>query len=321
MRGYVQGSEITGRLQMPLLTLHTTGDGQVPIEQERMLRRRVDSAGKGDLLVQRVLRDPGHCGFTTEEQEAGFNALVAWVEHGVKPKGTDVFSDLRKLRGTFELSPRPGTREAGAVPGARDRVVVRGNATVDGAAFDARFLGAVVRRAGLVTPCQYTLPSVANGRYEMTVLADAEASGCGAPGAEILLWTFAGNQQLYSTKTVAWPRTGRATTFDASFSTSAPNGAARPAAEFLGEVYQRDGRRVPHGTRIEAYVGGTRCGIASTRRTGSYSGYLLSVVGPESVAGCKRGSTRTFRVDGRRAMETGVNSPGAHGVTLDLTRI
>ena len=57
------------------------------------------------------------------------------------------------------------------VPGASDRVVVRGNATLDGAPFDSRFVGAVVLRRGLVTPCQHTLPPVANGRYAVTVLA------------------------------------------------------------------------------------------------------------------------------------------------------
>ena len=77
---FVDGNEVTGALRVPLLTLHSTGDGQVPIEQARILRRRVDAAGAGDLLVQRVIRDAGHCGFTTTEWLASFEALVAWVE-------------------------------------------------------------------------------------------------------------------------------------------------------------------------------------------------------------------------------------------------
>jgi pimeloyl-ACP methyl ester carboxylesterase len=320
LAGFVAGNETTGRLQLPLLTLHTTGDGQVPIEQARILRRRVDAAGKRRLLVQRVIHDPSHCGFTTTEMEAGLRALVAWVERGVKPKGHDVLvGDLRTLRRTFELSPRPGTPEADRVRGARDRVVVRGSLRLDGAPFDARWLGAVVRRGGLTTPCQYTLAPVTNGRYEITVLADAESTGCGAPGAEILLWTFARDRKLYTGAAVRWPGNGRATSFDSSFSTAAPHGAAPLTSDFSGEVFRRGGRHVPPGTRIEAYVGDTRCGVASVRRTGNFAGYILAVAGPDSVAGCAAGATLTFRINGRPALETAVNEPG-RGMPLDLTR-
>ena len=188
LRTFVAGGDLTGALHMPLLTLHSTGDGQVPIEQARILRRRIDAAEKDDLLVQRVMRDPSHCGFTSTEWEAGFDALVRWVDQRVKPEGTNVLvDDLRTLDGRFELMPRPGTPEADAVPGARDRAVLHGSLSLDGAPFDAKFLGAIVRRDGLIANCQYTLSFVADGRYEVTVLADAEASGCGVQGAEIVL--------------------------------------------------------------------------------------------------------------------------------------
>jgi pimeloyl-ACP methyl ester carboxylesterase len=308
MRTFIEGQETTGTLQMPLLSLHTTGDGQVPINQAQILQRRVDAAGKSDLLVQRVMRDAGHCGFTNAEWEANLEALVGWVEHGQKPEGENVLvNDLLTLSGKFEMSPRPGVPDAEKIPGAADRVVVSGSLTLDGAPFDSRFLGAVVRKGGLITPCQYTLPSVSHGRYEITVLADAEASGCGAPGAEVFLWTFAQNQILYSRESVPWPVNGSTTNFDAGFSASAPDGGAPPRAEFFGEVFNRDGERLPPGTRVEAYVGDVLCGVASTRRTGSYSGYILAVVGPDSVAGCDRGAALTFRIDGQPAAETAVN--------------
>jgi len=319
LRSFTEGQDVTGDLQMPLLTLHTTGDGQVPIEQARILQRRVDAAGKGDLLVQRVFRDPGHCGFTSAEWAASLEALVGWVERGERPEGQDVLvEDLRALGGDFELSPRGGTPEADSVPGAGDRAVVRGNLTVDGAPFDSRWVGAIVRRDGLVSPCQYTLPPVEDGRYEITVLADAEASGCGAPGAEILLWTFAENQILYGREWVAWPGDGGTADFDATFSSSTPAGGAPPMSQFNGEVFNRDGEYVPPGTRVEAHAGDTLCGVGSTRRVGSYSGYILDVVGPDSVAGCDRDATLTFRIDGKPAVETAVNELGGGG-TRDLT--
>jgi hypothetical protein len=319
LRAFVEGNETTGDLRMPLLTLHTTGDGEVPIEQARILRRRVDAAGKGGQLVQRVIPDPGHCGFRTTEQEAGLEALIAWVEDGVKPAGTNVLvNDLRKLDRTFELSPRAGTRAANEVEGAVERVVLNGNLTVDGKPFDSNFVGAIVQRDGLTTPCQYALPKVQDGRYDITVLADAELSGCGANGARVVLWTFANGRILYGNESMPWPRSGRTANFDATFSSAAPNGGTQPVVQFVGEVYDRRGRNMPPGTRVEAFVGNTRCGIASIRRTGSFAGYSLAVAGPESIAGCERGATLTFRIDGRPAVDTGINQESRRD-SRDLT--
>ena len=203
--------------------------------------------------------------------------------------------------------------------GVSDRVVVRGNATLDGAPFDARWVGAVVLKGGLVTPCQDTLPPVSNGRYAVTVLANTESSGCGAPGAHIVLWTFAHNKILYSTNAMAWPRKARATSFAARYSTSASAGAAPVAAQFEGGVFGRDGP-LPPGTQVEAYVGATRCGVASVRSTSDFTGYILDVVGPDSIAGCTRGATLAFRIGGRPAAGNSVvNTPPGQQASLDLT--
>ena len=88
--------------------MHSTGDGQVPMNQAQMLRERVRSAGEQEQLVQRVITDASHCGFTTSEQEAGLAALIRWVEHRQKPHGTNLaVRDLTKLAPTFELLPVP----------------------------------------------------------------------------------------------------------------------------------------------------------------------------------------------------------------------
>jgi hypothetical protein len=315
-RAFLAGNEMHGRLAMPLLTMHSTGDGQVPIDQLRILRERVDAAGRDRLLVSRVFTDPGHCGFTATEWAAALRALVRWVEHGVRPKGNDS-RHLNDLRPRFELLPRPGTPAAEAVSGARRRVVVRGDFRLDGARFDSRWLGAVVLEDGLVTPCQLTLRLVRRGRGSITVVANAEASGCGRPGARIALWTFGHDQIIFSRGTWPWPRDGELSVHG-SFSSARPNGAAGPRAEFGGSVFRPDGRQLPGGTRIEAYIGRTRCGVASVRRTGSFSGFSLSVVGPAAIPGCTRGGTITFRVNGRRALDTAVNDPGGSS-RLDLT--
>ena len=212
-----------------------------------------------------------------------------------------------------------GAAEAAAAPPASvDRSVIRGRATLDGVAFDAPYLGAVVERQGLVTPCQLTLPKVRAGRYVISVYARTEAAGCGAPGADIFLWTFVQGQVVFSRESVPWPGSGATTRFLPTFATADPDGGVGPTVGFAGEVFDQYGRRLPPGTRVEAYIGTTRCAVASIRRTGNFTGFSIDVVGPDSVPGCGRGATINFRVNGRRAVETAVNEPG-HGASLDLS--
>lgn len=309
-----EGTEVTGDLQIPLLTMHTTGDGQVPIDQAQILRARVVAAGKADLLVQRVVEDPGHCGFTTGEDEAAFDALVRWVQTGQRPEGTNLdTTDLAHLDQTFELQPRLDTGQTGG------RVVVRGHAQLDGLPLDARFIGAVVRDHRLMTPCQLDLPPVVNGQFELTVMSSEDSAGCGRAGAEIIPWIYVGDLTIFATAAIPWPTNGSS---DASFdfNDNDPLGAATPAVGFFGEVYLSDGSHAAAGSRVEAYIGDTVCGVGSIRNNGSFSGYLLSVVGPDAIPECLAGATITFRVDGRTANETALNSPRPNeGKALDLT--
>ena len=91
-------AERTGRLTVPLLTLHETGDAWVPLSLEQSYRRRTIAAGTDRLLVQRVLRGPGHCAFDWPMRRQAFDDLVAWIERGVKPAGEDVLAtDLSRI--------------------------------------------------------------------------------------------------------------------------------------------------------------------------------------------------------------------------------
>ena len=83
---------ILATFRIPVLTLHTIGDLFVPLSMEQIYARRAAAQGTSDLLVQRVIRDHGHCGFVVSEEEAAFAALVNWVTNGVKPTGDDVLT-------------------------------------------------------------------------------------------------------------------------------------------------------------------------------------------------------------------------------------
>lgn len=104
---YPDKAPTSGRISDPLLTLHNTGDLFVPISQEQSYRRKASAAGRGDLLVQRIIRDGGHCKFTDGEVTRAWNDLVAWVTTGARPAGDDVLGDLSDAGRAFTEPLRP----------------------------------------------------------------------------------------------------------------------------------------------------------------------------------------------------------------------
>jgi hypothetical protein len=208
---------------------------------------------------------------------------------------------------------------ADARTGVDDRVVVvRGRGTLDGAPFDSPYLGAVVKRHGLVTPCQRALPPVRDGRFAVTVYSGVDARGCGAPDGEIYVWTFVQEQIVYSEQSVDWPGDGKKARLRPSFSTATPTGGVGPIVGFAGEIFDRRGRRLGPGAEVEAYIGKTLCAVATTRIIDNFTGFSIDIVGPDARPGCSIGDTITFRVDGREAIETALNQPG-QGDSLNLS--
>ena len=97
-----------GKIERPLLTMHGTGDLFVPIHLEQTLNRAVTAAGEPDLLVQRIYRIAGHCGFNAGEEAKSFDDLVAWVRAGRKPEGDTIMGDLSNAGRTFTSPLREG---------------------------------------------------------------------------------------------------------------------------------------------------------------------------------------------------------------------
>lgn len=56
-----------GQITVPVLSLHTTGDGVVDVEQERAYAKAVHEAGNGALLRQKFIHRAGHCEFSPAE--------------------------------------------------------------------------------------------------------------------------------------------------------------------------------------------------------------------------------------------------------------
>jgi hypothetical protein len=210
-----------------------------------------------------------------------------------------------------ELLPTPTS------PFAAERLTLSGSLTVDGEPLDAEFLGVnVIHDGGLINACQTSIPAVRNGGYEIGVKAAAETMGCGAPGAQVVLWTSIGNGLIYSTESLPWPGAGKAT-FDTTFSTSDAPGARPSATEFFGHISDSSGQPLAENTVVEAYIGETLCGLGTVYDYAGELGFVLAVAGPERP-GCDRDGTITFRAEGRQAVESATNSLTAGEAQRDL---
>ena len=192
-----------------------------------------------------------------------------------------------------------------------------GDARLDGRPANRPFIGAVVVYQGLVTPCNVTIPAIVAGRFALDVYNDTGSAGCGRPGARVVLWTYVGAQQLFAIKALDWP-TSPTANVAVDFSTADPAGAAPHPFELSGEAHRADGSPVSVGTRVEAFVGATLCGVASVRSEPGFDGYILHVVGPDSIAGCRKGATITFRVGGTQANQR-IRNGGTPPRQFDLT--
>ena len=84
--------KVTGNIKIPVITMHDIGDLFVPFSMEQTYAKRINENGKSDLFVSRAIRGISHCDFTSQEEVAGFDALVNWVEKGEKPAGDDILN-------------------------------------------------------------------------------------------------------------------------------------------------------------------------------------------------------------------------------------
>jgi hypothetical protein len=71
-----------GEISVPVLTVHTTGDGLVVPENEQAYRSVVDRDGRGYLLRQLFVARAGHCAFTPAEEITAIGVLLNRLSTG-----------------------------------------------------------------------------------------------------------------------------------------------------------------------------------------------------------------------------------------------
>lgn len=90
-----------GDISVPVVTLHTLGDLFVPFKMEQVYYERVKAKGNDKWLVQRAIRDVGHCAFTAAEAATAFDDMVKWEAGGTKPAGDDVVTPATVAAPTY----------------------------------------------------------------------------------------------------------------------------------------------------------------------------------------------------------------------------
>lgn len=78
----IQNIIYNGQLPIPVLTLHTTGDGLVPVEDEQAYMKTAKEAGDPTSLHEVFVHRAGHCEFTPAETIVAFQALATRMASG-----------------------------------------------------------------------------------------------------------------------------------------------------------------------------------------------------------------------------------------------
>lgn len=107
----------SGRIPVPVLTLHGIHDPTAFVELESVFRETMRRGGSSDRLVQLFTNDSEHSYLSDAQYVTAMRALLAWVERGVKPTASTVAEQCRTVDAAFapatgcrfvpEYTPRP----------------------------------------------------------------------------------------------------------------------------------------------------------------------------------------------------------------------
>jgi hypothetical protein len=95
-------SDPTGRIEVPVLTLHGIGDPTAFVEHESAYREAIDRAGNGARLAQVFTARAEHPSLGAAEYSAALSALVAWIDDGKRPAAADVAARCRGFLARFD---------------------------------------------------------------------------------------------------------------------------------------------------------------------------------------------------------------------------
>lgn len=119
---FAEDTDLSGRIGVPVLTVHGIGDATAFVELESAFRQTMERAGQGARLVQVFSDHSDHSYLSDPTYVALFDALVQWVEKGEKPTPAGLAQHCKRFEPTFgagcRLQPdyRPAPLEARVAP-------------------------------------------------------------------------------------------------------------------------------------------------------------------------------------------------------------
>jgi len=98
-----------GEIHIPVLTLHTTGDGLVVVENESAYKQVVREEGNGEFLRRAFVQRAGHCTFTPAETIAAVQTLLERLASGSwgHVEATDLNAVAAALGSGLNIFPGP----------------------------------------------------------------------------------------------------------------------------------------------------------------------------------------------------------------------
>jgi pimeloyl-ACP methyl ester carboxylesterase len=99
-----------GQIDIPVLTLHTKGDGLVVVEDESAYKNVINEEHNGQFLRELFVHRAGHCEFTPAETVVAFEALISRLDTGTwHDLGAAVLNERAKSLGSkFNVLPVNG---------------------------------------------------------------------------------------------------------------------------------------------------------------------------------------------------------------------
>ncbi|WP_075796029.1 alpha/beta hydrolase family protein [Massilia putida] len=87
-----QESDLSGKIDVPVISMHAIDDPTALVEYETEYRARVTAAGRQGQLLQTFTREHEHSKLADAEYAGVFDSLMKWIDTGKRPDVTDVAS-------------------------------------------------------------------------------------------------------------------------------------------------------------------------------------------------------------------------------------
>ncbi|MFM9967609.1 MAG: hypothetical protein ACKVQK_04280 [Burkholderiales bacterium] len=99
-------ADLTGKVSIPVLTMHALNDPTAFVEHEDYFRRVYERAGSAALLVQTFTYENEHSYLSTPAYPALMTALLDWIDNGKKPNSRQIAALCEQNRSIYGESCR-----------------------------------------------------------------------------------------------------------------------------------------------------------------------------------------------------------------------